>query len=305
MSMEEKNKLLDEYINSLALEVNKKYSGLIDKDKIKELYDKFRDSDKDFKEDIVPDLNKLVEQIMDEFEKLKSDLESMMRLKYESELKSLNSLDMEVDKSSIFLREQQVNLMIISELSTKESLRSYIENACSEFPEINTNEILDNYDSIINEEQIEEIKRTLSQRYEENLINYLSNSPLNNVENARTILEEAGIIGAELESALHLIEEGNARKAFQDLIEAHGTEFISKLNLEEVNKKETQEQIQEEQVKEDAIDPLLNKRNNKVLVRRNPYSNGFGYILTLVAIVSFGIGAISVIVYSIISSIFK
>ena len=36
MNMEDKNKLLDEYLNDVALTVNAQYKGLIDKDKLKE-----------------------------------------------------------------------------------------------------------------------------------------------------------------------------------------------------------------------------------------------------------------------------
>ncbi len=314
MGIEEKNKMIEDYIKELALEVNKQYKGLIDEDRIKEIYKKHEDSEKNLKEDILPDINKYVEEIIDEFLELKKKLEELMKLREKQEITELQSMDMNVDKKQeMFLGEQQVNLMIISELDSKDSIKSYIESACSQFPYVNTDEIVESYDSIITKEQIDEIKKTLYQRYEDNLTNYFANSPLKDVETAREKLIAAGIKGEELEDSLKQISEGKTKEVFEQLIDKHGKDFLEKLNVEEIKKEENQEIIEEEEqiegnkvVFDENGNRIYTQTQTKTLRKVNPYyKNGFGYTALLVAIVSFTIVVISTITYLVISSIFK
>ena len=309
MTMEDKNKLLEEYINSVADETNKRYKGLIDKDRIRELYKKFEDSEDSLQEDIIPEINDIVEKLIEELEDLKRQLEAMMMLREQQELEELRSMNLGGSQEAIYLSEQKLNYMVIGQLESKEDVKKYISNVSSQFP-IGAQEIIDNYESIITDEQIEEIKATLSQRYETNLRNNFSNVSLGSPEEARAKLSQIGIKDEELESYVDRISRGETLEVLKELTIKYGPEVIEKINEGKVvttekteeQQKETEEVLEGNTVIFDEYgNRIINKPKTKTLIN----GNGFGYIATLTAIVSFAVGVISTITYFVVSSIFK
>ena len=84
MTMEEKNQYIEQYINNISLQVNNQYieqyinnislqvnnqygKELIDKDKIDRALTMFKDSSDDLETDIIPKINQLAQQIIDDF----------------------------------------------------------------------------------------------------------------------------------------------------------------------------------------------------------------------------------------------
>ena len=80
MNMEEKMQYIKQYINDIEIKVNDKYGAeLIDNDKISRALKMFQDSPYDLKTEIIPQINKLVQQIIDDYLELQKKLEEMMR----------------------------------------------------------------------------------------------------------------------------------------------------------------------------------------------------------------------------------
>lgn len=286
MSVEDKNKLLDEYINDLINEVDKQYKGLIDKDKARELYDKYKDSDKDLKEDIIPEIEDTVNKLIDEFLKLKSDLESMMEQKMQQESEKILSLN---NSEKVLSNTDMINCMVIGQLETKEEFKKYISDVCSKNPALNSQDMMDKFDSIISDEQIEEMRETLMQQYKAKLESKYGKVELGSPEEIRNKLAAMGVDINSINEFVEKVAKGENIEAIAQLTEKYGEEVVQKLT---------------EETNEVGYDKIKQEVYTKKLL--NPYyKNGIGYIALLVAIVSFGIGALSTMTYFIISSMFK
>lgn len=249
MDKENKNKLLEEYIRSLIDEVNEEYPGLLNSDKEREFYESFRDSDKDFKEEIVPELNELAEQIMQDYEELLINLKTVMRLREEQEIEQMRNIEMPIDQQAMFLGSQNLNLLAISQLESKEGIKEYIANACSQFPTVDTQGIIDNYERIINDELIDEVKDSLAEKYQQNLANHYGSAVNMTPDDARKKLANIGIEGEELERSVTKISKGQTVEVLGELVNKHGEGVITTLN-QEPQQLEEKEEVQEVQEKE-------------------------------------------------------
>lgn len=58
--MEQKNKIIEDYIINISKQVNSQYNGLIDGDKISKAIEMFKDSNDDLETEIIPKINELV-----------------------------------------------------------------------------------------------------------------------------------------------------------------------------------------------------------------------------------------------------
>ena len=67
MNMEDKNKIIEEYIYNISDEINKNYPGLMDDDKISRAIDMFKNSSKDFETEIKPEIKKLAEKVIEDY----------------------------------------------------------------------------------------------------------------------------------------------------------------------------------------------------------------------------------------------
>lgn len=231
MSMEEKNQYIEQYINNISLQVNNQYGKeLIDKDKIDRALTMFKDSSDDLETEIIPKINQLAQQIIDNFIEFQRQLEEMMRKRREEQLSELATLELNTEKDGIYLSQQQVDLLMITDINTPEEMKNYVENICGQFPNMKVEDIIPNFDSITSSEQLEEAKRSLYQKYQDGLISYLDNAQMSDVEKAKVKLERLGINGQELEMCLQQVSQGKINETFTYLGQKYGDNFITKFN---------------------------------------------------------------------------
>lgn len=228
--MEQKNKIIEDYIINISTQVNSQYNGLIDDDKISRAIEMFKDSNDDLETEIIPKINELVQEVIDNYLEFKKQIEEVMRTSEQEQFDELATLDLNTDKNGVFLSQQQIDLLMITELESKEQLKDYVEKICSQFPYKSVEEIIINYDSITTPEQLEEAKRTLYKKYQDSIIDYISTSLMSNVEKARVKLERLGINGEELEACLSHVSQGKINETFTYLGQKYGDEFITKFN---------------------------------------------------------------------------
>lgn len=299
MELDEKNKKIEEALYIISNEVNKEYGGLIDKYRIKELYDKFKNSEKDLQDDIIPEIKDIIEKIISEYVDLKRNLEQMMEMKMKNEKDKLSSLS---NSKAIELNEQKINYLVIEQLDSKEDVKKYISNVCSQFPSIDSQTMLDKYDSIISDEQIEEVRSALSQKYKSELNSKYEDIKIESPEDARAKLIQAGVDSNNIDNFVEKVANGERLEALIQLEKEYGEQAINSLNN---SQSETTEEVEVEDAILDNTNGqiyLKNKTNVKRLVK---YPNGFGFTAMLIALVSFGIGVMSAITYFVISSLFK
>ena len=154
----------------------------------------------------------------------------MIKSREVEQFDELAILDLNTDKNGVFLSQQQIDLLMITELQSKEQIKEYIETMCGQFPYKNVEDIIENYESIITPEQLEQAKRTLFEKYQASIIDYISNSQMSDAEKARVKLERLGINGQELEMCLEQVSQGKINETFIYLGQKYGNDFITKLN---------------------------------------------------------------------------
>ena len=228
--MNQKNKMIKDYIANIANQVNSQYNGLIDDDKISRAIKMFSNSNEDFETEIIPKINKMVQEVIDNYLEFKRQIEEMIKSREVEQFDELAILDLNTDKNGVFLSQQQIDLLMITELQSKEQIKEYIETMCGQFPYKNVEDIIENYESIITPEQLEQAKRTLFEKYQASIIDYISNSQMSDAEKARVKLERLGINGQELEMCLEQVSQGKINETFIYLGQKYGNDFITKLN---------------------------------------------------------------------------
>ena len=228
--MNQKNKMIKDYIANIANQVNSQYNGLIDDDKISRAIKMFSNSNEDFETEIIPKINKMVQEVIDNYLEFKRQIEEMIKSREVEQFDELAILDLNTDKNGVFLSQQQIDLLMITELQSKEQIKEYIETMCGQFPYKNVEDIIENYESIITPEQLEQAKRTLFEKYQASIIDYISNSQMSDAEKARIKLERLGINGQELEMCLEQVSQGKINETFIYLGQKYGNDFITKLN---------------------------------------------------------------------------
>ncbi len=228
--LDQKNKVIEDYITNISNQVNRQYHGLIDEDKISKAIELFKNSNEDLETEIIPKINKLIQELIDNYLEFKKQVEEIMNLKEQDSFDELATLDLNTHKNGIFLSQQQIDLLMITELESKEQVKEYIETMCGQFPYKNVEDIIENYDSISTPEQLEQAKRTLFEKYQESIIDYISNAQMSNAEKARVKLERLGINGQELEMFLSQVSQGKTDETFIYLGQKYGNDFITKFN---------------------------------------------------------------------------
>ena len=228
--MNQKNKMIEDYITNIANQVNSKYNGLIDDDKISRAIKMFSNSNEDFETEIIPKINKLVQEVIDNYLEFKRQIEEMIKSGEVEQFDELAILDLNTDKNGVFLSQQQIDLLMITELKSEEQIKEYIETMCGQFPYKNVEDIIENYESITTPEQLEQAKRTLFEKYQASIIDYISNSQMSDTEKAKVKLERLGINGQELEMCLEQVSQGKINETFIYLGQKYGNDFITKLN---------------------------------------------------------------------------
>lgn len=233
MDMNQKNQYIEEYIKDIAMQMNKQYNvNLMDDDKIDRGIKMFINSSEDLETEIIPKINELAQKVIEDYLEFQRHIQEMMIRKQEEQLDEVATLDLNTDKNGIFLSQQQIDLLMITELQSKEQIKEYIETTCGQFPYKNVEDIIDNFDLLSNDhlEQLEQSKRTLFEKYQESIIDYISNSQMSDVEKAKVKLERLGISGQELETCLQQVSQGKIDETFAYLGQKYGNDFITKFN---------------------------------------------------------------------------
>ena len=81
MNMDQKNKMIEDYINNISNQVNSRYDGLIDNDKISRTLMMFKDSSEDLETEIIPKINELVQEVITNYLKAKEKEQKSRMLK--------------------------------------------------------------------------------------------------------------------------------------------------------------------------------------------------------------------------------
>lgn len=230
MDMEQKNKYIEQYINNIALQINDKYKGLMDEDKISRAINMFKDSSDDLETVIIPRINELAQKVINDFLEFQKQIQELMKINREQQQSELATLDLNTEQNGIYLSQQQIDLLMITDINTKEELKDYIENICGQFPNMKVEDVIPNFDSIMSLQQLEEAKRTLYQKYQDGLISYLDNARMSDVQKAKVKLERLGINGQELDYCLTLVFQNRISEAFNYLGQKNGDNFITKFN---------------------------------------------------------------------------
>ncbi len=81
MSMDQKNQIIEDYINNISSQVNSRYNGLINNDIISRALIMFKDSSKDLKTEIIPKINEYMLEIVTNYLKAKEKEQTNIMLK--------------------------------------------------------------------------------------------------------------------------------------------------------------------------------------------------------------------------------
>lgn len=230
MNIEQKNQLIEQYINELVLSINSKYVGLITDEKKKKAIEMFKNSNGDLKSEIIPKINEIANQMIEDFVKFQNHLAKFTRNNQLGKSRELASLQLNTSKNGIYLSQQQIDLLMITELKSKEELKNYVENICGQFPNMTVEDIVSNYRSIQTLDDLEEAKKELYKKYQDSLISYLDNAKMNSIEQAKVKLEKLGITAQEQDVCLSFISQGKIDEAYKYLQQRHGVDFITQFN---------------------------------------------------------------------------
>lgn len=230
MNIEQKNQLIEQYINELVLSINSKYVGLITDEKKKKAIEMFKNSNGDLKSEIIPKINEIANQMIEDFVKFQNHLAKFTRNNQLGKSRELASLQLNTSKNGIYLSQQQIDLLMITELKSKEELKNYVENICGQFPNMTVEDIVSNYRSIQTLDELEEAKKELYKKYQDSLISYLDNAKMNSIEQAKVKLEKLGITAQEQDVCLSFISQGKIDEAYKYLQQRHGVDFITQFN---------------------------------------------------------------------------
>lgn len=230
MNIEQKNQLIEQYINELVLSINSKYVGLITDEKKKKAIEMFKDSNVDLKSEIIPKINEIANQMIEDFVNFQNHLAKFTGNNQLGESRELASLQLNTSKNGIYLSQQQIDLLMITELKSKEELKNYVENICGQFPNMTVEDIVSNYRSIQTLDELEEAKKELYKNYQDSLISYLGNAKMNSIEQAKVKLEKFGITAQEQDACLSFIPQGKIEDVYKYLQQRHGVDFITQFN---------------------------------------------------------------------------
>lgn len=230
MNIERKNQLIEQYINELVLSINSKYVGLITDEKKKKAIEMFKNSNGDLKSEIIPKINEIAKQMIEDFVKFQNHLAKFTGNNQLGKSRELASLQLNTSKNGIYLSQQQIDLLMITELKSKEELKNYVENICGQFPNMTVEDIVSNYRSIQTLDELEEAKKELYKKYQDSLISYLDNAKMNGIEQAKVKLEKLSITAQEQDACLSFISQGKIDDAYKYLQQRHGVDFITQFN---------------------------------------------------------------------------
>lgn len=233
-----KYQLVEQYIDRITSQINNQYRGLMDEDKIAKAKRLFTSSnyigqfnnEEEFLQKVAPEIDELSQKVINDFIELQNQIEEMMKNITPDQNDELATLDMSTANDGIYLSQQQVDLLMITDINSKEELKNYIENICGQFPNQQATDVIEDLESITTEEQLEVAKRKLYQKYQDGLIDYLTNNEMSDVEKAKVKLERFGIIEEEQKQYLSMVAQGQVDEMIMSISEKYGRDFMTKIN---------------------------------------------------------------------------
>ena len=152
----------------------------------KKAIEMFKNSNGNLKSEIIPKINEIANQMIEDFVKFQNHLSKFTENNQLGKSRELASLQLNTSKNGIYLSQQQIDLLMITELKSKEELKNYVENICGQFPNMTVEDIVSNYRSIQTLDELEEAKKELYKKYQDSLISYLDNAKMNSIEQAKS-----------------------------------------------------------------------------------------------------------------------
>lgn len=238
-----RSQYIEQYIRNVAISLNNNYSGIVDDDKIRRAIQMFTTSNyldklnieseemlqSSFSENVKPDIDKLINEMIENYLEFQRQAEEFMKMMEQNQKDELATLDMDSEQNGIYLSQQQIDLLMITDISSKEELKIFVENICGQFPNKGVKDIISDFDSITTPEELEQAKHNLYENYQESLISYLENAQISDIDKAKVKLSKLGIEGQELEECINKLSEGKKGEVIQEL-SSKDPNFITKFN---------------------------------------------------------------------------
>lgn len=215
MSMEEKNKLVIDYINNIKDNFEKSGNPVSD-ETVTNVTNRYINSSKSF-EEIKQEIDKMVEEKLEEIRKRLEFIEKMQK-----EAKSIQ--DLNVDNIGITLNEQDIDLMMIANAKNPDELKKALEkitNISFELPNIQ-----------MEDEQFQSIRQQVYDLYIESLTsrNEYYENPSIKLNKKVEYIRKSGIFDAEeLQKFDSILQRGNINQILNDLNNTFSREKIHQI----------------------------------------------------------------------------
>ncbi len=219
MSNEQRNILIEQYLDKVSKQINSNYSQLIDNEKLKKAKEVFSSSPNDY-ETIIKQINSIIGQMIEDRKMIMENIQPRS-----VEDLSKFTLDLSTDKNGLYLSQQQIDLLIITELSSKEEMKNFFSD-CSQFSNRKIEQIVSEYDSL----DLESAKRMLYDAYLDTLDSYTDEIVMSDTEKAISKLTKMGINGEEQNQIISSLNENGLNKTLQNLRNSKGDSFIIQFN---------------------------------------------------------------------------
>ena len=164
--MEDKNQNIEQYIRNISAQVNSQYGRrLIDDSKVSRAIDLFRNSPDDLEAEIIPRINELVQQVINDFLEQQKKLEEIEKMDA-SESFNPDQLDtkLKTDSQGVYLSSLMITSLSLINCSSVEEINKWIDSV----PNLYVISSIQNGD--YSPEQIEAIKKKLFEMYQDSMI---------------------------------------------------------------------------------------------------------------------------------------
>ena len=175
MNMEEKNQYIEQYIKIISTQVNSQYGKeLIDDNKISRAMDLFKDSPDDLETEIIPRINELVQQVINDYLEHQKKLEEIAKMG-SPESFNPDQLDTKLKTYSqgVYLSSLMVTALALINCSSIEEINKWIDSV----PNLYMISPIPNGD--YSPEQIETIKKKLFEMYQDSMISTEATKEIN------------------------------------------------------------------------------------------------------------------------------
>lgn len=146
------------------------------------------------------------------------------------------TLNVGADNKGFYLSQQQIDLLIITELASKEQIEEYFYNWCSQFPNRAIEDVLEGFYTLdlTSSDVLEDIKRKLYDAYLDTLDNYDVDAAMSLYDRIISKFKKLGIDEKRHNEILSLFKEKGFDVTLQELVARKGlderTKFIMQFN---------------------------------------------------------------------------